>query len=168
MNAASKARAAVETQIQRIEKKGIGGSLGSPALYKLQSAVEIAKRTTGTGDDIKALGAEKVWLRNYLKSHSSSSKLGLEANRLLTSIDMKMAKLVNSNANQLKALERQFLAEQKSFYSQYGSNDYRDTSSGSAPGGSDGISIHFHDTPATKDRHRESMLAAHAVRSAFE
>lgn len=140
--------------------------------FGLENAVYRAKQTTNTNqDDIKALRAEDKFVHR-IRDAIKDPKLQLVANKLLASIDTRLAQLVKANADLLRQAEQQFLEERRSFWDAYGSNIWEGGRASRSSGGGGGLSSsagtvvvnqHFKGGP-TRDYNREARFASLAAR----
>jgi hypothetical protein len=132
----------VERRIHALQKSKTSGTSGSMLPDTLETAYLKAQRTPGTADDVKALKAEQTWLQKWLADPKHKGKEfereRLEANKLLTSIDKKLDKLVSTNNKLLAAMEKQFLSELSSFWAQFGSNVFTQQNGYKMPGANSG------------------------------
>jgi hypothetical protein len=169
---AQKEENTIDKAIATLEKKQFGSAGGGAAFLHgkdaatwitLQNKAALARQTPRTTkDDIAALRAEDKFLRRVRESLHGKDELA--ANKLLASIDTKLGKLVKAQNDLLGKLEKQFLDEQRSFYSQFASNDFHVGPSGKRI---ENLNVNF-PHPPTGDGHREAIITRRAMEAAFE
>jgi TP901 family phage tail tape measure protein len=168
--------AGVDKKLATLEKKASTPLSSLPALLKLENAVERAKQGGSTAREISALRAEQTFLRHYVE-RAGHGKQALAANKLLSSVDSTLKKLLLEAKKtsaltkaQLKQQEEAFLQTQAGFWATFGSDIFTQAGGVRSPGSQQRPTVVVNQSfphPPTDDGQREAIYARNAMRAAF-
>lgn len=165
------------------ELRGPGGGSGGgsdltklvPGLGAVLTSISKARSAGNAGGVSAGLRREEDMLENVLKTnHKLTQAQQRKIYDTLTAIHKTLKTQEALTRQQLSTLEKQFLAEQSSFFASFASNVFtQQTGAGGSVQRSPGsqrptVIVNQHFKAPTTDRHREARYARHATMAAYD